>query len=78
MAEALGEPIESVIEALESATAHHAVSLDAPLRSGDTDERDAQWHERLGIEEEGYERAEWRGALTVDALHTLRVHGRLP
>ncbi len=63
VAESLGEPVEAVIEALESATAHHAVSLDAPLRSSDTDERDAVWHERLGVEEDGYERAEWRGSL---------------
>jgi RNA polymerase sigma-B factor len=63
VAQSLGEPVESVIEALESATAHHAVSLDAPLRSGESDERDAPWHERLGVEEDGYERAEWRGSL---------------
>jgi RNA polymerase sigma-B factor len=63
LAKSLDEPIESVIEALESATAHHAVSLDAPLRSSDAEDRDAQWHERLGVEEDGYERAEWRGAL---------------
>jgi RNA polymerase sigma-B factor len=60
---ALGEAVESIIEALESATAHHAVSLDAPVRSSDPDEGDTAWHERLGIEEDGYERAEWRGAL---------------
>lgn len=59
----LGEPVEAVIEALESATAHHAVSLDAPLRSGDPDEGDSAWHDRLGVEEDGYERAEWRGTL---------------
>ena len=63
VAASLGEPVESVVEALESATAHHAVSLDAPLRSGDSDERDAAWHDRIGAEEEGYDRAEWRGAL---------------
>jgi RNA polymerase sigma-B factor len=63
LSKALGEPVESIIEALESATAHHAVSLDAPLRSSDPDDGDAAWHERLGMEEDGYERAEWRGAL---------------
>jgi RNA polymerase sigma-B factor len=63
VAESLDTPIESVIEALESATAHQAVSLDAPLRSSSPDERDAAWHERLGVEEDGYDRAEWRGAL---------------
>jgi RNA polymerase sigma-B factor len=63
LAESLDEPVEAVIEALESATAHHAVSLDAPVRTSETDERDAAWHERLGVEEDGYDRAEWRGAL---------------
>jgi RNA polymerase sigma-B factor len=59
----LGEPVESVIEALESATAHYAVSLDAPLRASGEEDGDSAWHERLGVEEDGYERAEWRGAL---------------
>jgi len=63
VADALGEPVEAIIEALESATAHHAVSLDAPMRSSDPDDRDAAWHDRLGVEEDGYDRAEWRGAL---------------
>jgi RNA polymerase sigma-B factor len=63
VARALDEPVESVIEALESATAHHAVSLDAPLRAGDPADGDGAWHERLGVEEDGYDRAEWRGAL---------------
>jgi RNA polymerase sigma-B factor len=63
VAASLGEPIESVVEALESATAHHAVSLDAPRRSSDEDDRDAAWHERLGAEEDGYDRVEWRGSL---------------
>jgi RNA polymerase sigma-B factor len=62
VAESLDEPVESVIEALESATAHHAVSLDAPMRSS-TDDGDSAWHDRLGVEEDGYDRAEWRGAL---------------
>ena len=70
VADSLGEPVESVIEALEAATAHQAVSLDAPRRSGDSDEGDTAWHEHLGMEEEGYDRAEWRGALKrgIDAL----------
>ena len=63
VAESLGEPVESVIEALESATAHHAVSLDAPLRNSDSGDSDGAWHDRLGQEEDGYDRAEWRGAL---------------
>jgi RNA polymerase sigma-B factor len=63
LSESLGEPVESVIEALESATAHHAVSLDAPLHTSDSDDGDGAWHDRLGVEEDGYDRAEWRGAL---------------
>jgi RNA polymerase sigma-B factor len=63
VAASLDAPVESVIEALESATAHQAVSLDAPLRSSDADDRDGAWHDRLGAEEDGYDRAEWRGVL---------------
>ena len=63
IAKSLGEPVESVIEALESATAHHAMSLDAPMRSSDGDDGDSAWHDRLGMEEEGYDRAEWHGTL---------------
>jgi RNA polymerase sigma-B factor len=63
IAEALGEPVETVIEATESATAHHAVSLDAPSRLSDADDNDPAWHDRFGIEDDGYERAEWRGTL---------------
>ena len=58
----VGAPVEAVIEALESATAHQAVSLDAPLRGSDGDETTA-WHDRFGAEDDGYERAEWRGSL---------------
>ena len=39
------------------------MSLDAPLRTSDPDDGDAAWHDRLGMEEDGYERAEWRGSL---------------
>jgi RNA polymerase sigma-B factor len=63
VATSLGEPVEVVIEAIESATAHHAVSLDAPPRPSGGDDRDAAWHERLGVEDDGYDRAEWRGTL---------------
>jgi len=63
VAKSLNEPLESVIEAMESATAHHAVSLDAPLRGSEADDKDTAWHDRLGVEEDGYDRAEWRGSL---------------
>jgi RNA polymerase sigma-B factor len=63
LADALDEPVEAIVEALESATAHRAVSLDAPNGSSDSGERDLTRHDHLGMEEEGYERAEWRGFL---------------
>jgi RNA polymerase sigma-B factor len=63
VADALDEPVECVIEAIDSATAHHAVSLDAPPRASAGDDRDAAWHERVGVEDDGYDRAEWRGTL---------------
>jgi RNA polymerase sigma-B factor len=63
LADALDEPVEAIIEALESATAHRAVSLDAPNGSSDSGERDLTRVDRLGVEEDGYERAEWRGLL---------------
>jgi RNA polymerase sigma-B factor len=63
LADSMDEPVEAIIDALESATAHRAVSLDAPQRSPDPGERDLTRHDRLGMEDEGYERAEWRGLL---------------
>ena len=70
LSDALNEPVEAIIEALASATAHRAVSLDAPNGSADPGDRDLTRHERLGMEEEGYERAEWRGLLRhgIDCL----------
>src|SRR3954465_14645706 len=51
----LGGGVESISGAVRSATAHPAVSLDAPLRSSGPDNGDAAWHERLGVDEDGYE-----------------------
>jgi RNA polymerase sigma-B factor len=62
LADALKEPVEVVIEALESTIAHRAVSLDSANGRSDSGEH-LTWHDRLGKEEEGYERAEWRGIL---------------
>jgi RNA polymerase sigma-B factor len=62
VAAALDEPVVAVIEALECGTAQRPVSLDAPARSG-SEEDGTLWHDRLGVEEDGYERAEWHGAL---------------
>src|SRR5919205_2266440 len=39
VADAIGEPVEHVLEAMEAATAYEATSLDAP-RSGDDDDSD--------------------------------------
>ena len=63
LADALDEPMEAIVEALESATAQRAVSLDAPNGGSDSGERNLTRHDRLGVEEEGYERAESRGLL---------------
>jgi RNA polymerase sigma-B factor len=63
LAEAMDEPVEAIIEALETATAQRAVSLDAPNGSSDPGDRDLTRYDRVGMEEEGYERAEWRGFL---------------
>src|SRR3954465_2599476 len=55
LSEALGDPREAIIEGPDGPPPHHAVSLDAPMRSSDPDDRDAAWHDRLGVEEDGYD-----------------------
>jgi len=50
LAEATGQSVEDVLEALEAATAHDSVSLDAPLgRSGE--EGDATYADSVGAED---------------------------
>ncbi|MEA2376251.1 MAG: polymerase sigma-B factor [Thermoleophilaceae bacterium] len=68
VAEALGVPVEDVLEAMEAATAYETASLDAP-RAGGEDE--AWTHaDALGAEEHGYELVELGETLrgTLDAL----------
>jgi RNA polymerase sigma-B factor len=62
VAEAIGEPVEHVLEAMEAATAYEATSLDAP-RSGSSDDEDWSWGDSISAEERGYERVEIGEAL---------------
>jgi RNA polymerase sigma-B factor len=57
IAEALGAPVEQVLEAMEAATAYEATSLDAP-RPGRNEEDDWTYAASLAEEEPGYELVE--------------------
>ena len=63
VAEALGEPVEDVLEAMEAATAYEATSLDAP-RPGSADDDGWTYRDSLAEEDPGYE--------LVDIGETLR------
>jgi RNA polymerase sigma-B factor len=63
LAEAVGAPVEDVLEAMEAATAYEATSLDAP-RLGSDESRGWTYAESLAAEEPGYE--------LVDIGETLR------
>jgi RNA polymerase sigma-B factor len=69
LAEAVGAPVEEVLEAMEAATAYEATSLDAPRTSH---EEDGVWTvaDSLAAEDPGYERAEIGDTLrgTLSAL----------
>jgi RNA polymerase sigma-B factor len=69
VADALGVSVEDVLEAMETATAYEATSLDAP-RAGGPDGEAWTRVETLGDEEPGYELVELEQALrgTLDAL----------
>jgi RNA polymerase sigma-B factor len=69
VADALGVSVEDVLEAMETATAYEASSLDAP-RAGGPDGDEWTRAETLGEEEPGYELVELEQALrgTLDAL----------
>jgi RNA polymerase sigma-B factor len=56
VAEAVGAPVEDVLEAMEAATAYEAVSLDAPRPGGE--EETWTLAESLAAEEQGYELVE--------------------
>jgi RNA polymerase sigma-B factor len=63
VAEALGEPVEDVLEAMEAATAYETASLDAP-RPGSADDDGWTYGDSLAEEDPGYE--------LVDIGETLR------
>jgi RNA polymerase sigma-B factor len=68
VAEAIGVPVEDVLEAMEAATAYETASLDAPRPGAD----DEEWThaDALGGEDHGYELVELGETLrgTLDAL----------
>jgi RNA polymerase sigma-B factor len=68
VAEAIGVPVEDVLEAMEAATAYETASLDAPRGGAD----DEEWThaDALGAEDHGYELVELGETLrgTLDAL----------
>jgi RNA polymerase sigma-B factor len=68
VADAIGEPTEHVLEAMEAAVAYDAVSLEAP-RAGDQPEGDS-YAETVGAVDERYELIEYSAAIapTVSAL----------
>jgi RNA polymerase sigma-B factor len=57
VADAIGEPVENVLEAMEAATAYEATSLDAP-RPGAGDDDDWSLGDSISAEERGYELVE--------------------
>jgi RNA polymerase sigma-B factor len=69
VAEALGAPVEDVLEALEAATAYESTSLEAPRPGGD---EDGEWTyaDSISTDEMGYELVEIGESLrgTLDAL----------
>src|SRR3954465_8073962 len=69
VAEAVGVPVEDVLEAMEAATAYEATSLDAP-RPGDDDDDGWSWGDSVSVEEHGYELVEIGETLrgTLEAL----------
>jgi RNA polymerase sigma-B factor len=57
VADAIGEPVENVLEAMAAATAYEATSLDAP-RPGAADDDDWSLGDSISAEERGYELVE--------------------
>jgi RNA polymerase sigma-B factor len=58
VAVAIGEPVETVLEAMEAATAYDATSLDAPRSPGEDDDGSWTLAETVSAEEPGYELVE--------------------
>jgi RNA polymerase sigma-B factor len=69
VAEAVGVPVEDVLEAMEAATAYEATSLDAP-RPGDDEDDGWSWGDSVSSDEHGYELVEIGETLrgTMEAL----------
>jgi len=69
VADAVGVPVEEVLEAMEAATAYEATSLDAP-RPGDGDDDAWSWGDSISSDEHGYELVEIGETLrgTLEAL----------
>jgi RNA polymerase sigma-B factor len=69
VAEAVGAPVEDVLEAMEAATAYEATSLDSP-RPGGGDDDDWTYADSLSSDEHGYELVEISETLrgTLEAL----------
>jgi RNA polymerase sigma-B factor len=63
LARATGLDVETVLEALEVAGAHRALSLDAPARTGADADDEAAMVDRLGHEDDELERARDRATL---------------
>src|SRR5215210_5660724 len=70
IAEAIGAPVEDVLEAMEAATAYEATSLDQPRPGANADEDGWSWGDSLSAEEPGYELVEINETLrgTLEAL----------
>jgi RNA polymerase sigma-B factor len=70
LAKATGESVEDVLEALEAATAHDSVSLDAPLGSATDDGGRATYADTVGAEDPRLELVDYRSVVDR-ALHAL-------
>jgi RNA polymerase sigma-B factor len=64
VAEAIGEHVEVVIEALEAATAYEATSLDAPRPGAEGEDGGWTYGDSIASEEPGYELVEVKEALS--------------
>jgi RNA polymerase sigma-B factor len=74
IAERLGLTTEEVLEAIEAAQAHHAISIDAPQITDDSERLPIV--ERIGADDPAFETVEY-GATIADALQTLSERDRM-
>jgi RNA polymerase sigma-B factor len=75
VAEAIGEDVESVLEAMEAATAHSSVSLDRPL-TNDGDGEGARYEDMVGEIDARFEVVEDRASI-APAIESLPERDRL-